>query len=60
MRKSSPAPGKLTCPRKLSVPRRVQGFGIHKSCGSPCSGANPQLAHGVGVPADQITTELSI
>jgi hypothetical protein len=26
MRKSSPAPGKFTCPRKLSVPRRVQGF----------------------------------
>ena len=26
MRKSSPAPGKFTCPRKLSVPRRVQGM----------------------------------
>ena len=56
----------LSRPWQVSLPQKTVGttprprLGIHKSCGSPCSGANPQLAHGVGVPSDQITTELSI
>ena len=49
----------IACPRKLSVPRRVQGYRIHRSSGSPCSGSNPIVAHGVGVPSDQIISELS-
>ena len=43
-----PAPGNLVCPRKLSVPRRVQGYRIHRSPGSPLFGSNPSVAHGVG------------
>src|SRR5215470_299204 len=44
----SPAPGNLHCPRKLSVPRRVQGLGSQIYWLS-LSGANPIVAHGVGV-----------
>ena len=58
-KKIFPAPGNNRCPRKLSVPRRVQGYRIHRSSGSPCSGSNPIVAHGVGVPSDQIISELS-
>ncbi len=54
-----PAPGNLACPRKLSVPRRVQGYRIHRSPGSPFRVSNPNVAHGVGVPSDQIISELS-
>ena len=54
-----PAPGNNSCPRKLSVPRRVQGYRIHRSPGSPFRASNPIVAHGVGVPSDQIIFELS-
>jgi hypothetical protein len=53
-------PWQTSCPRKLSVPRRVQGLRIHRSSGSPFQASNPMLAHGVGVPSDQIIAELSI
>jgi len=33
-----PARGNNSCPRKLSVPRRVQGYRIHRSSGSPFRG----------------------
>jgi hypothetical protein len=33
---------------------------IHRSSGSPLRASNPMLAHGVGVPSDQIISELSI
>src|SRR5262249_61822136 len=50
---SPPASGNLHCPRKLSVPCRVQGLGsqIHWP---PFRDANPIVAHGVGV--HRITT----
>src|SRR5215472_16026741 len=48
LRELSPAPGNLHCPRKLSVPRRVQGLGSQIQWLS-LSGANPIVAHGVGV-----------
>src|SRR5215467_16151424 len=48
VRESSPAPGNLDCPRKLSVPRRVQGLGSQIQWLS-LSGTNPIVAHGVGV-----------
>src|SRR5215467_5396626 len=48
VRELSPAPGNLHCPRKLSVPRRVQGLGSQIHWLS-LSGANPIVAHGVGV-----------
>ena len=54
-----PARGNNSCPRKLSVPRRVQGYRIHRSPGSPFRASNPSVAHGVGVPSDQIISELS-
>jgi hypothetical protein len=43
----------------LEIPRRVQGYRIHRSCGSPFKASNPSVAHGVGVPSDQIICELS-
>ena len=35
---SSPAPGKSTCPRKLSVPHRVQGYRITDPVALPVRG----------------------
>ena len=54
-----PAPGNFHCPRKLSVPRRVQGFRITDPLALPVR-ANPIVAHGVGVPSNHSTAELSI
>jgi hypothetical protein len=34
----SPAPGNLDCPRKLSVPRRVQGYRITDPVALPVRG----------------------
>src|SRR6266576_3494849 len=53
-------------PLAIVLPQKTVGttprprYRIHKSRGSPFSGANPIVAHGVGVPSDQITIELSI
>ena len=57
--KKSFRPWQTYCPRKLSVPRRVQGYRIHRSPGSPFRASNPSVAHGVGVQSDQIISELS-
>ena len=54
-----PAPGNNSCPRKLSVPRRVQGYRITDPLAHPFRVSNPIVAHGVGVPSDQIISELS-
>ncbi len=65
--KRSPAPGNSSAPencryhpRKLSVPRRVQGFRTFTNPLALPFGGQPHVAHGVGVPSDQITTELSM
>jgi hypothetical protein len=47
-------------PRKLSVPRRVQGFRTFTNPLALPFGGQPLMAHGVGVPCDQITPELSM
>jgi len=63
----SPPPARFVAPENcLPVPgtqvgaTRVEGFGIHRSSGSPFRGVNPIVAHGVGVPSNQIPRELSI
>ena len=37
-----PAPGNLCCPRKLSVPRRVQGYRITNPMAPPLGGPTPK------------------
>jgi hypothetical protein len=38
----SSRPWQSRCPRKLSVPRRVQGYSDHRSYGSSLSGVQPK------------------
>ena len=44
-----PALGKFTCPRKLTVSHRVQGFWIHKSLAFPLA-PRPPLVGSKGNP----------
>src|SRR3990172_1937857 len=53
-----PAPGNFHCPRKLSVPRRVQGLRIHKSYGSPCWGPTLKWLTAWAYPSNHILMRL--
>jgi len=60
VRETISCPWQYLCPRKLSVPRRVQGFRTFTNPLALPFGGQPHVAHGVGVPSDQIIPELSM
>ena len=56
----APPPLVNSLPQKTVGTTPCPGFWTHRSSGSPFRGANLMMAHGVGVPSNHSTTELSM
>jgi hypothetical protein len=55
----SPAPGSSSAPENCRCHAVSKVIGFTNPLAHPLGASNPMLAHGVGVPSDQIVSELS-